>query len=320
MANGIDFTAAEAYKAYVETFADDLFTQLFFGFKTGMLATPHEGVKGKHVITELEVSSNLARRWDATFRGFQNTAYTPTTLEVTRHTVEHSVIPQQFEGSYLGMMRRQGQSSDDYPFQAYVLGQLLRKLSSEMETALWQGVAAGSPAISDLITATFDGYLHQISDAITATTITPVATGASTTSNIIANLRTMWDSVDTAYKDGGTDIFMSYVDYDIYRRAYKDTYKVDPAYVKIEGSDYSSIPYELTGENTVIHAIPGMGSSRRIVITPRTNLHYGFDALEDWSNFQFEKNHRQLDFWLDFNLGAAITQIRDGILVVNDQA
>jgi len=320
MALGIDFTDAAAYKAYVETFADDLFTELFFGFKTANLATPHEGVKGKHVITELEIADNLARRWDATFRGFSNTSYTPTVLEVSRNTVEHAVVPQLFESSYLGMMRRSGQSSDDYPFQAYVLGQLLTKLRSEIEVACWQGVAAGSPAISDLLVATFDGYLHQIADLITATTITPIATGASTTANILANLRTMWDAVDPAYKEAGTDIFMSYTDYDIYRRAYKDTYKVDPAYIKLEGSDYNGISFELTGENTMIHPMPGMGASRRIVITPRTNLHYGFDALEDWSNFQFEKNHRQLDFWLDFNLGVAITQARDGILVVNDQA
>jgi hypothetical protein len=319
MANGIDFTAAEAYKAYVETFAEDLFTQIFFGFKTAQLGTPHEGVKGKHVITELEIATSLARRWDASFRGFTNTSYTPTTLEVTTNTVEHSVIPQQFEGSYLGMMRRQGQSSDDYPFQAYVLSQIINKLRSEMEVACWAGVAAGSPAITDLLSATFDGYLQQIADLITATTITPVATGESTTSDILENLRAMWDAVDPAYKEAGTDIFMSYTDYDIYRRAYKDAYKVDPAYVKLEGSDYTGIPYELSGGNTMIHPMPGMGSSRRIVITPRTNLHYGFDALEDWSNFNFEKDHRQLDFWLDFNLGVALTQARDGILVVNDQ-
>lgn len=320
MANGIDFTAAEAYKDYVETFAEDLFTQLFFGFKTGQLATPHEGVKGKHVITELTIADNLARRWQAAYRGFTNTGYTPTVLEVTRNTVEHSVIPQEFEGSYLGMMRRQGQSSDDYPFQAYVLNQLLVKLRSEMEVALWQAEAAVAPSASDLLKATFDGYLTQITDLITALTITPVATGALTVGNILSNLRTMWDAVDPAYKEAGTDIFLSYPVYDLYRRAYKDAYKVDPAYIKLEGSDYNGIAYELTGENTMIHPMPGMGSSQRVVITPKENLHYGFDSLEDWSNFEFEKNHRQLDFWLDFNLGAALTQARDGILVVNDQA
>ncbi|MEL6140766.1 MAG: hypothetical protein AAFU67_04030 [Bacteroidota bacterium] len=320
MANGIDFTAAQAYKDFVEEFKDDLFAQIFYGFKTGELATPHQGVKGRLVLTELEVSRDLARRWNAPFEGFTNTSYTPTMLNVVTNKVEHSVIPQEFEGSYLGMMRRKGQSPTDYPFQAFILGKIIQKLRSELEFAAWSGVEAGTPANSDLLRQTFDGYLQQITDLITATTITPVGTGALTQANILASLRTMWDSVDSAYKENGTDIFMSYTTYDLYRRAYKDTYNVDPAYIKMEGSSYQGIAFELTNENTMIHPMPGMGSSSRIVMTPKTNLHYGYDDPSDWGNFRFQEWIRELRFWMDFNFGVCITQARDGILVVNDQA
>lgn len=319
MATGIDFSSAEGYQAYVETFAEDLFTQLFFGFKTAQLATPHEGVKGRHIITELEVASNLATRWSAAFAGTSNLTPTPTILEVVTNKVEHSVIPQNFESNYLGILRRKGQSSDDYPFQAYMLDKLMRKLNSELEVAAWQGVAAGSPASTDLLRETFDGYLQIIADAITATTLTPVATGAITSSNAVAKFREMWAAVDTAYKDGGVDIFCSYSTYDNYRINYKDTYKVDPAFIQVTDAGYQGVQYELAGGNAQIIPIAGMGTSGRVVITPRENLHYGYDDLSDWMNFQFEKDHRQLDFWMDFNMGVAITMMRDGIITVNDQ-
>lgn len=320
MASGIDFTTVEAYKDFVEDFADSLYSDLFFGFASANYAMAHVGVKGKLVLTELLIKENLARRWDAAFVGTLNTEYKPEELIVQTNKVEHSVIPQLFESSYLGFMRQQGQSSDDYPFQAYVLGKLLEKLASEMEVAFWQGEAAAVPATTDFLRQTFDGVLKQITDAITALELTPVVTGVSTASNIIANLRTMWAQVSVVDKQNGADIHMSYTDFDLLRQAIKDTYKVDVAYVDINTSDYQGMFYELGSRNTRIIPVPGMGSSRRIFIHRPGNLHYGMDAPGEWSNWEFEKNHRQLDFWTDFNLGVKVTQLRDGIAVVNDQA
>ena len=320
MANGVSFTEAQAYKDFVEEFANELYSDIFFGFSTANIAMAHEGVKGKKVLTELMLADNLATRWAAPYVGTANTSYLPEVLEVVTNKVEHSVIPQEFESSYLGMMRRQGQSSDDYPFQAYVLGKLIEKLASEMEVAFWQGEAAAVPATSDLLRETFDGILKQVADKIVATDLTPVATGVSTAANIIANMRTMWAQVSTVDKNSGMDIYVSYVDYDLIRIAFKDTYKVDIAYTEINSSDYEGMFFELGGRNTRIIPVPGMGTSRRIIMHRPGNLHYGMDALGEWANFDFEKNHRQLDFWNDFNFGVLGTQLRDGIAVVNDQA
>lgn len=320
MANGIDFSAVVAYKDFVEEFADSLFSDIFYGFSSANFAMSHVGVKGKKVLTELLIKDNLARRWSAPVVGTENTAYSPEVLEVVTNKIEHSVIPQEFEGSYLGFMRQQGQSSSDYPFQAYVLGKLIEKLAQEMEDAFWQGVASGSPATTDFLRQTFDGVLKQVTDAITATDLTPVVTGVATEANIIQILRDMWKVVSTVDKRNGIDIYMSYVDYDILRTAIKDTYKVDPAYVEINTSDYEGMFFELGARNTRIIPVPGMGSSRRIFMHRPGNLHYGVDAPDEWRNFEFQKHFRQLYFWSDFNMGVKVTQLRDGIAVVNDQA
>ncbi|MCB0636449.1 MAG: hypothetical protein KDC54_07510 [Lewinella sp.] len=320
MANGIDFTDAAAYKAYVEDFAMQLFTRLFYGFRTSQLATPVEGVKGRHILTELIVNSGLAKRWAATFVGTANTSYKPYTLTVARNKVEHYVIPQEFESTYLGMMRRSGQDPTDYPFEAYTLGKILDQLAVELENAFWQGEAAVSPASTDLLAATFDGILTQVADAITATDLTETSTGVITEADVLDQFRALWAVVNTAQKNLGTDIFVSYPVYDLYRIKYKKTYGADPAYVKIDNSNYEQgIRYEMSSTAQII-PIPGMGTSQRIIIMPRERLFFGYDALADWGNFRFEQNHRQLDYWCDFNFGALAVMLRDGACVVNDQA
>lgn len=320
MANGIDFTDAQAYKAYVEKFAKELFTRMFYGFRTAQLATAHEGIKGRKVLTELVIGTGLAKRWKAEFEGTQNTSYKPYVLEVFANKVEHSVIPQEFESSYLGMMRKTGQDPADYPMEAYTLGKILNQLEQEIEDAFWQAVQVAVPADTDLLGETFDGILHQIGDAITATTLTPVATGAITDADVLDQFRAMWAIVNKPQKAMGTDFFVSYNVYDKYRIKYKQTYNVDPAYVKIDNSDYDQgIRYELSNKATIIPT-PGMGDSDRVLIIPRDRLHYGFDALADWENFRFYQKHRQLDYWSDFKFGCVATMLRDGLAVVNDQA
>lgn len=79
--------------------------------------------------------------------------------------------------------------------------------------------------------------------------------------NILSNLCMMWDVVDLVYKEVGIDIFFSYFVYDLYCRVYKDVYKVDFVYIKLEGSDYNGIVYEFIGENIMIYFMFGMGSS-----------------------------------------------------------
>ena len=135
---------------------------------------------------------------------------------------------------------------------------------------------------------------------------------------IIEQLRDMWEEVGVPYKEGGVDILMSYTNYDKYRKAYKDAYKVDPAYVMITASGYKGIEFELGNGNTRIIPVVGMGASNRIVITPRENLHMAIDDPSDVM-FNVEGVKRELHFWMDFRMGAQILLVKDGILVVNDQ-
>lgn len=320
MPDGIDYSAAEAYKDYVEEIKQDLFTRLFFGFKTSLLATPHEGVKGKLVLTEMQVKDNLARRYADAFAGTSNVAFVPSVLEVVTNKVEHQIVPHSYEGNYLGAMRQKGQNPTDNPFEGFILDKIIKKLAEEMEVAVWQGVAAGVPASTDFLRETFDGYLKLVANAIIATTLTPVATGAITEANAVDKIRLLWEQVSTPQKDSGTDIFCSYTVYDNYRKNYKERFNVNPLEILISGTDYMGFQYELGGSKSMIIPVPGMGTSGRVIIAPREYFHYGYDDEQDWNNFNFQQIIRELKFWMDFNMGVQILMLRDGHIVVNDQA
>lgn len=311
---------AIAFQDYVRTYADTLFCEMFYGFKTSELAQTYEGIKGEHIITQLEIGENLVRRWGKAFAPVANAAtFKPRKLKTVLNKVDFEIVPQQYEASYLGAWRKKGQNPADWPFSAYVMEKIMKKLLQEFETAVWQGVEEASPADGDYLRQTFDGYLQIIVEALAAGDIDAVATGASTTADIIADLRLMWAQVSTPYKEGGVDILMSYALYDIYRIAYKDAYKVDPAYVQITEAGYNGVLYELGNGNTRIIPINGLSGSGRIIMTPRENLVIGIDSPAD-TQFNVTDDIRVLKFWMDFRMGVQILLQKNGILVVNDQA
>ncbi len=311
---------AIAFQDYVRTYADDLFCEMFYGFKTADLAQIHEGIKGEKVITQLEVGDNLTRRWGKAFAPVANAAaFKPRILKTVLNKVDFEIVPQQYESSYLGALRKKGQNPGDWPYAAYVMEKMMGKLMQEFETAVWQGVEEASPADGDFLRQTFDGYLQIIVEALAAGDINAVVTGPSTSVDIIADLRLMWAQVLTPYKEGGVDILMSYQLYDVYRIAYKDAYKVDPAYIQITDAGYRGVEYELGNGNTRIIPINGLAGSNRIIMTPRENLVIGIDSPTD-TQFNVKDDIRVLQFWMDFRMGVQILLQKNGILVVNDQA
>jgi hypothetical protein len=318
----IKYTSAEAFQAYVRTYAMELFTKMFYGFKTSQIATPYEGIKGEHILTRLQIKDNLAKRWSKAFSGVEAAEPKPVTLKTVLNKVDLSIVPQEYESSYIGIMRQKGQNPRDWPFEAYILGQIMNKLNEEFEYAIWQGEEAAVAASTDYLRETFDGYLTLIADAITATDLTPVVTGAINSTNAVDQFQAMWAALPEAYKETGADFFCSYAVYDAYRIHYKNKYSANPVETPIvNNANYTAmgLQYELGGGNSKIIPIAGMSGSGRVVLTPQQNLTYGMDDPADVGSFNVEQEDRQLKFWLDFRMGAQIMINSDDAMVVNDQ-
>lgn len=316
MATSTNFTDVAAFRAYVEKFAEDLISRGYYGNRTADIVTGHDGVKGKKILTLLTLGT-LGRRYSKTFAAPANTIkFTPRELVVEAGKFELSFVPQDFESNYLGMFRKKTfNDSDEIPFEGYIMNDVMKKQANEIENAMWRGVKADVAADTDTLLMILDGYLQILKDDQDAVTpkLTAYTTpgGAITKNNVIEVMEGMWDTLDSEYQDMPIGIFVNPKIWSWYQRAYRDDYSkytesMQTGRIKLDFCD---------GE---IIRTPGMGTSQRIIMSPIENLHYGYDGIDDATTFNFEKNHRQIDYWADFKMGVQFGIMEDGVMAIND--
>ena len=312
-------TDVAAYRDYVQDFSDDLIIKAFYSGKTQLVAEVLEGIKGRMTLTRLKTAANKAVAWSKDFSAAADAVeFSPRHLDVVAIKRDLSFVPQEFEATYLGYMRRQGQNpGQDLPMEGYILDAVLKTHGEELEAALWQGVKAGSVVAGTTpMNQCFDGFLEIISDAVTAVTIPAgqvIATpgGSITTANIVALTETMWNALGAGYKEGQVYVFMSWANFQKYQQGYRADYG---KYVSTNKDATVTLDFS---QNAILMPMPGMGTSNRIIMTPGKNLKVGYDQISD-QMFEFEQNKRVIDFWLDFKVGCQIAQLDEGALVVND--
>lgn len=316
MATSTNFTDVAAFRAYVEKFGDQLISRGFYGNRTAEIVTPHEGVKGKKILTLLTLGT-LGRRYSKTFAPPAGTVkFTPRELDVEAGKFELSFVPQEFESSYLGMYRKKTfNDSDEIPFEGYIMNDVMKKQAQEIENSMWRAVKAVSPADTDTLMMIHDGYLTKLAkdQALGSPKLTAYATpgGAVTQNNIIEVVEGMWDRLDPEYQDMPIGIFLKPQLWSWYQRKYRDDYSkynesMQTGRLKLDFCDGELI------------RTPGMGTSNRIVMSPIENLHYGYDGIDDATTFNFEKDHRAVDYWADFKMGVQFGIMEDGVMVIND--
>lgn len=315
-----DISAVASYLAYVQDYRPDLVIRGFYKPRTTQLATVREGLKGRETLTRLKVATGKAVAWKSDFVAASNAvAFSPRHLDVVAIKRDLSFTPQEFEASYLGAFRQQGQAAGmNLPFEAFIMQAILDGHAEELASAMWQGVAAGSitPGTTPMAQC-FDGFLQIITDEIAGGGIpgsAVVATpgGAVTQATVVDLVESMWMALGAAYKDMEVDVYLSWENFQLYQQGYREQYGFN---FTNTGEARRSLDFSMRAN---LIPMPEMGTSDRILMTPRRNLNVGYDDLNDTNVFQFEQSKRQMDFWMDFKVGVQIAQIDEGALIVND--
>lgn len=310
MSLSVKLTDAASFQAYVQDYHDELLSELFVGFQSAPLFTAHEGVKGKKLLTQL-VTNDLVTRYSATFAPVADALeFKPRNLVVADAKVDLKIIPKDFEGTYLGMYRKKGQDPMDLPFEGYILKSALDKIKSEMEYAIWRAEIPNLPTSTDKLIKLFDGIQVIIQDEITATNLTATTTGALTSSNAVAAVESVYAALGDAYLGRSVDVFLSPKDRIKFVQDYRDKYG------KYYEAPDGSVELEVGTAN--VHILPGVPENC-ILITPKENIHYGYDADWDSNTFNFEQEDRSIKMWMDFKIGVNFGIVNDNIIAVNDQ-
>jgi hypothetical protein len=170
-------------------------------------------------------------------------------------------------------------------------------------------VKTGSPADGDALAVIFDGIREVIKDEITATTLSPVTTGALTSTNCVASVEAVHASLGDAYQDVTTDIFMNPKDKRKFIQDYREQYG------KFDGNtDMVTLD---TGD-AIFHFTWGVPENC-ILVTPKENIHHGYDSVMDASFMNFEQEDRNIKMWLDYNIGVNFGLVGTDIIGINNQ-
>jgi hypothetical protein len=195
----------------------------------------------------------------------------------------------------------------EMPFENYAVEQAAKQYLAKIQSdTLWLGVrnAGGSTAA-----AICNGWGTIIATEITATTISPIVTGAITSANAVAKVELVANGVSTLMKQRGFRIFCSYDILEKYRSNYRSTYGF--SFNKNERGQY-----QLDGVNAVLQPSSILGTSQRLVATIDGNLVFGTDTER---LAMFPTPH--LNILQNRIMFPAGCQIRDlEFLYVNDQA
>lgn len=244
-------------------------------------------------------------------------------LKVRDLKVDLTLNPQVLEKTWLGYKNKKGSGGEkqfQMPFEEFIMRYIIAKAKEDIHlNAIYHGVynAAGNTPAD-----TMDGILKVIVDEIAALSMTPIVTGAITSANVKDKLLLVYDGLDEAVKHKPTQMIVNSGIFDWYVRLHDPIANAYLVRQDVQGlADTPMLNYfPLFGTNCTIKREPGLKTSQRVLVTPKENMVYGVDSLDDSGEIMIEKEKRTLNLMMDFKAGVQIKQVDDKIIRVNDQA
>lgn len=182
--------------------------------------------------------------------------------------------------------------------------------------AKWQNVTARAVAI---------GIKTRIADGITASEISPVATGAitSTAGVAITAFKKLYRAYEPAYKNNGIIISASYTDFELLLDDLSDKYKAVKDNVDAKG--FLMLPD--CNNKCVVKPASWLGTSRRLIASPvfmdgqnpkHMNLFMGTDLLSDLNGIDTYK--KGFGLWAGIKAAIGFNYQDANAIKVGDQA
>jgi hypothetical protein len=164
-----------------------------------------------------------------------------------------------------------------------------------------------------------NGVNKLVLDELASTNLTATATGAITFANVLEKIELLADAASSvaAYATMEKEVVVNNQIFNWYWKARRAAY---PNLVNVyEGSISNINELAIEGYNAKLVREHGLGTSQRIVVTPKDNKVLGFDALSDWNNIVLQPFERTIKVMIDFKCGFNFAYMYNGSIVVNDQ-
>lgn len=308
MPPSVSISQVTAYQAFVRKFGREILTKAHLDFTTAKHVKLLPGNKGTITLTKMVPDGAVIRGFDGVFQGYQSQRLLPIEYKVNDFKSEFLIKPWELRYSYLGEMQKAGFDPVDLPIQRMFFNQHTALMAEEMEITIWEGVRNPAAAADAPIISKMDGFGVRINQAITAGNV-PVVTGAITTTNIVDQLRAMYDKVDKRYKGRKITCFLSINHQQSYRIKRGETLK--------ETTDTWTMDRFNTGNMDLVFV--GGLDDNKIVMTIPDNFTYTYDGEGDDNMWYLDRGHYHIEGSVTMAAGTQIDWMDTGLLIVNDQ-
>jgi len=216
---------------------------------------------------------------------FQNT------ITVTELQSAEILCVADFEKKYYGMYAKLGSYNQDVTeaFSKVYSADKISKIQDQIEVALICGSSTGT--FSSTATTLSNGLLHTLILTSASASVVPAGLTLSyNLTNAIGIVDQMADKLPAnLYDQPDLTLFMSYPDFRTYVRALRQANLYHFNALESEGA----LMYEIyhPGTNIKISATSGLNavtnSKHYFILTPASNLFYGYDDANDYQKFQY---------------------------------
>lgn len=273
------------------------------------------GIKNILKLTKLTVKDGVRGYREQFDSADEDLAYSGRDLSVELLKRDFTINPLKYRNTWMIQVMKPGVNPDDIPFAQFVNAAIMQQIAQEVQKGAY--LAAKTDSLT--LAKSFNGLGTLIAAAITAETgtagtgLVPVATGAITNVNAVSKFETMVAAMPVEYVQQGFEIKASIDSVRKYQQDYRERYGKYK-----EKNELGFLEVDDAAGMVTIKPCTWMGTSSRLIASPKENLLVGVDALGDMDKIHTDVELEILRYRVLFALGF---QIRDlGAIKVNDQA
>ena len=230
------------------------------------------GIKKNAFLNYLDLSAVFQDGSGCAFNPLDSITLSQREINTAAIKVDGQICPETLLGKYAEYLVRINATENDLPFEQYIVDTLIAQINKGIETLIWQGNTAGSPA--DPI----DGFLTQFSNdaSVIPATLTSVA-------DAYTAVKTVYFAMPEETLEKGGLIFVGPA---IFRALVNDLVVLNYYHYDMGNSFLEEIL--LPGTDVKVVKTPGLANTLAIVGTFGDNLVYGCDM---------ENDHEDIDLW-----------------------
>lgn len=260
--------------------------------------------------------SRLLQPFQKTWSPTGEVTFKAAPINLYKKKIDFEDYPDDLEATWLGFLADEGLDRKQWPFvkwliEAHIIPQVVEDYEIN-EVYAGAYAAPGTPGTAGAAGTSMEGAKKIINDHITATDITPITTGAlsTTPATFLAQIEDFVDAIDPLYRSQPMTLAMNYAQSVIFKRGMREAYNVN---YEQTSSLMSLIDYP----NIQVQGFHAMGSSGKIFCTPRRNAVRGVKRLANIDKVQVENVDRQVKIYTDFSSGVGF--VIPELVFTNDQ-